>query len=101
MEGTRMIGYWVATSPVKPSHPDVRATVYVKTRAALVALASWAEGDLSTTLTIDWKALGLDSSRATLTAPRIDGFQPARSFRVGEPIPVPRGKGWLLTLAAR
>ncbi len=26
MEGTRMVGYWVASSPVKPSHRDVRAT---------------------------------------------------------------------------
>ncbi len=56
---------------------------------------------MTTTLAIDWAALGLDPSRAAITAQPIEGFQPARSFPPGEPIPVPRGKGWLLTIAAR
>ena len=101
MEGTRMIGYWVASRPVTTSRPDVPATIYAKERRALVALASWAEADTSVALSIDWKALGIDPARATIVAPAIEGFQPAREFTPGEAIPVARGKGWLLTIAER
>jgi hypothetical protein len=49
-------------------------------------------------LTIDLKALGLDESTVTVSAPQIAGFQNARAFASGEAIPVqPRG-GWLLVL---
>ena len=48
--------------------------------------------------TIDWKALGLDPAKATITAPAIDKFQEARTFAASEPIPVEPGKGWLLVI---
>ena len=49
-------------------------------------------------LRIDWKALGIDPARATLTAPAIEHFQPAARFRVEEPIVMEPAKGWLLVL---
>ena len=101
MQGTRMIGYWVETSPIRTGRADVLATVYRKDGAALVALASWADTDIVVSLTIDWPALGIDPAAATITAPEIAGFQPARTFAPGEPIPVPKGKGWLLVFAPR
>ena len=101
LQGTRMIGYWVEASPVRTGRTDVLATVYAKPGAALVALASWAEADTDVALTVDWRALGIDPAAATVTAPEIADFQPARTFAPGEPIPVPRGKGWLLVLAQR
>ena len=64
-------------------------------------LASWAQGDAEASLAIDWRALGIDPEAATITAPEITGFQPARSFARGEPIPVAKGKGWLLVLSPR
>jgi hypothetical protein len=99
MQGTRMIGYWVDRSPVKTGRADVLATVYRKEGKALVALASWAEGDTTVTLELDWRALGIDAAKATLMAPGIDRFQEARRFAPGEPIPVAPGKGWLLVLS--
>ena len=101
MRGTRMIGYWVDSSPVRTGRADVLATVYRKDGAALVALASWAEADADVALTVDWRALGIDPDAATVTAPEIAAFQPARTFAPGEPIPVAKGKGWLLVLAQR
>lgn len=101
MQGTRMIGYWVPTNPVKVSRRDVLATVYAKTGTALVALASWADQDVDVTLAIDWAALGIDPGRATIVAAPIAGVQPAQTFAPGATIRVARGKGWLLTLSSR
>ncbi len=96
MEETQMIGYWSDNCPVKTDNPGVLATVYKKEGAALVSIASWAESDTSVDLKIDWQELGIDPSKATITAPVVKNFQPARSFQVGEKIPVEKGKGWLL-----
>jgi len=98
MKGTKMIGYWVDTNPVKTDNDKVLATVYKKDGAALVSIASWADTDTDVQLTIDWKQLGIDPSKATITAPEIAKFQPARTFKPGEKIPVEKAKGWLLVI---
>jgi len=98
MKGTKMIGYWVDTNPVKTDNDKVLATVYKKDGAALVSVASWADTDTEVQLTIDWKQLGIDPSKATITAPEIAKFQPARTFKPGEKIPVEKAKGWLLVI---
>ncbi len=53
---------------------------------------------LGVRLSIDWKALGLDPAKVKLTAPAIDAFQPAATFRPGDEIPVAPSKGWLLVV---
>jgi hypothetical protein len=98
MKGTKMIGYWVDTNPVKTDNDKVLATVYKKDGAALVSVASWADTDTEVQLTIDWKQLGIDPSKATITAPEIAKFQPAHTFKPGEKIPVEKAKGWLLVI---
>jgi hypothetical protein len=47
-------------------------------------------------LNIDGKKLGIDSSKATTTAPEVKNFLPERTFKLNEIIPVQKGKGWLL-----
>ena len=64
----------------------------------MVALASWAPGDVQTSLTIDWRALGINPAKATILAPEIAGFQSGKMFTPGKPILVPQGKGWLLII---
>ncbi|QKJ33225.1 hypothetical protein HQ865_20695 [Mucilaginibacter mali] len=98
MQGTKMIGYWVDNNPVKTSDAKVLATVYKKAGKAMVAIASWADADTKVKLNIDWKALGIDPSKAKISAPAIKNFQPAQTFAVGDEIPVQKGKGWLLVL---
>ena len=66
---------------------------------SLISIASWAEKDEPVRLTFDWQALGLDPDKAVLTAPEIAGFQAAARFKPTDPIPVPKGKGWLLYVA--
>jgi Family of unknown function (DUF6067) len=101
MQGTKMIGYWSHSCPVKTDQPTVLATVYAKNGAALVALASWAQQDTAVRLTIDWKRLGIDPAHAVIEVPEIVNFQPGRTFAVDEAIPVQKGKGWLLVIRAR
>jgi hypothetical protein len=111
----RMVGYWVPDAPVRTGRDDVLATTYVREDGrALIALASWATERVEVRLEIDEATLGIEtSSRGAdgsgpltaggdgteggwLTAPPVRDFQPAGSFRAGEPIPVEPGRGWLL-----
>ena len=91
-----MIGYWSPKCPVKTGHPDVLATAYVTKGSTLISVASWAKETANCRLEIDWKALGLNPKKAKLHAPAIADFQPERTFRPDEPIPLEPGKGWLL-----
>ncbi|MDB5137684.1 MAG: hypothetical protein JWP37_4287 [Mucilaginibacter sp.] len=98
MQGTKMIGYWVESNPVKTNNPEVLATIYKKNKSALVSIASWAADDTTIHLQIDWKALGIDPAKATITAPEAKNFQPAANFKDGEDIKVEKGKGWMLII---
>ncbi|HTP12669.1 MAG TPA: glycoside hydrolase domain-containing protein [Bacteroidota bacterium] len=96
MSGTKMFGYWSDNCPVKTDNPSVLATAYAKPGSALISLASWASDTVNCSLSVDWKSLGLDTVKVRMEAPAVKNFQDARSFRIGESIPVPPGKGWLL-----
>jgi len=101
MEGSEMIGYWSPHCPVSTGSSAVPATVYRKKGTALVAIASWATADTTVQLNIDWKKLGIDPAKATITAPAIKNFQEARRILQGEALPVPKGKGWLLLITEK
>ncbi|MBN1344088.1 MAG: hypothetical protein JXQ73_15490 [Phycisphaerae bacterium] len=98
IQDAEMIGYWAASCPVRTDCPNVLVTVYKKKGKALVSLASWAKDSVRCRLAIDWKALGLDPTKAKLYAPPIRAFQPAALYRPTDPIPVGPGRGWLLVL---
>jgi hypothetical protein len=96
-----MFGYWSPDCPVKTDNRNVLATVYVKKGKVLIALASWDRQRVECALTINWKALGLDSMKSELTAIASKDFQPDRKFQVSDKIPVDPGKGWLLELGGK
>jgi hypothetical protein len=96
MQSTRMIGYWSTNCPVRTDNLQILSTAYVKPGAALISVASWAQDTVLCSVSVDWKSLGLDSTKVTIKAPAVKNFQDERTFRVGEKIPVPPGKGWLL-----
>ena len=101
MKGTQMIGYWSPNCPVKTDNEKVLATVYQKKGKALISIASWADDDTQVSLKIDWKKLGIDPTKATISAPEVKNFQSARAFKVGEKIPVEKGKGWMLIVKGK
>ncbi|NLI01093.1 MAG: hypothetical protein GX446_16545 [Chthonomonadales bacterium] len=98
IDKAKMLGYWDERCPVRTDNPDVLATAYVRKGKTLIALASWAASDTTVRLNIDWKAVGLDPTRAVLRAPAVRGVQDAAEFAPDAPIPVQRLKGWMLVL---
>ena len=72
--------------------------MYIRPNKALVAVASWAQDDVTCRLQVNWKALGLDPAKVRMTAPGIAGFQEPARFAPGDAIPVAKARGWLLIL---
>lgn len=95
---SQMIGYWVENCPVKTSRGDIIATVYKKNKSALIAIASWANEDVNVHLKIDWKALGIDPSKAMLIAPEVKSFQQPFTIKPTDSFRVQKSKGYLLIL---
>jgi len=100
IQDSEMIGYWSPGCPVRTDNKDVLATAFVGSGKTLVSIGSWAQDDVNVRLSIDWRALGIDPGKAILTAPEVRDFQPASRFGPDDPIPVPKGKGWLLIIGA-
>ena len=99
MKGSEMIGYWVKDNPVKTGREKTLATIYRKTGAkTLVSLATWEDHDVDVTLQIDWAKLGLDPAKVFLHAPAIENFQPEKTWKPGDTVTVPKGKGWLIVI---
>ena len=101
IKNSEMIGYWSTNCPVKTSHDKVLATVYKRNGTAMVSIASWAKEDVNITLNIDWQKLGIDPAKAVISATEMNHFQPAKTFRTDEAIPVARNKGWLLVIKSK
>ena len=96
IDQTRLLGWWEKDCPVHTDREEVLATAYVKAGKTLVALASWAPEKTQVHLQVDWQTLGLDASKARLVAPEIKDFQPAKTWRLDEPIAVEPKRGWLI-----
>ena len=96
--GSQMKGWWDTDCPVTTNTADVLATAYVKAGKTLVALASWANQPVDVQITIDWNAIGLLQTQATITAPAITDIQTATQFQVGQAIHIEPGEGWILSI---
>jgi len=101
IESSNMKGYWEKDCPVTTDQPDIHATVYQKQGESLISVASWAGQPVSFLFQFDWKALGIDSTKAILVAPDIKDFQKGNAFNPGDKIPVQPKEGWLLYLRER
>lgn len=97
MQNSEMIGYWVKDNPVKTGSEKTLATVYSHMGdKALISLATWEDTDAKVKLSINWAKLGLDPSKVTLHAPAIENFQQETTWKPGDEIVVPKGKGLLI-----
>ena len=97
VQNSEMIGYWVKDNPVKTGSEKTLATVYTHVGdKTLIALATWEDADAKVKLSVDWAKLGLDASKVTLHAPAIENFQQEGSWKPGDEIVVPKGKGLLI-----
>ncbi len=101
IQRSKMIGWWSGHAPVATGDSAIVATTWVGAGKSMVSLGSWRDGDTPVTLTIDWKALGLDPARTRIRAPAIASFQEAATYKAGAPIQVPGKKGLILFLEQR
>ena len=70
VKDAEFIGWWAgADCPVRASSPNVKATVWKKKGATLLAVANFSSANVKAALTIDWPALGLDPAKVKLYAP--------------------------------
>ena len=73
------------------------AQILIKRFNSLIrTLATWEDTDAKVKLSIDWAKLGLDPSKVTLHAPAIENFQQETTWKPGDEIVVPKGKGLLI-----
>ena len=98
LQDARMLGYWDPDCPVRSSDPEVKATVYQKYGLAIVSVGNFSSKDKTVRLEIDWKALGIDPAKATVTAPAIHNFQDETTFRPDAPLTVGGKRGWTLVI---
>jgi hypothetical protein len=98
IQGTGFLPFFLTNAPVHTDHPKVLASVYRRQGRSFVALGSWADAESAVRLSIDWQALGLDTSRARIFAPSIPGMQPEQLWKPGQPITVEPRRGWFLVL---
>jgi hypothetical protein len=92
-----MIGYWSENVPAKTNLETVLATVYKREKSALISVASWSEQTEQVELIVDWKKIGIDPTKATVTLPEMKGFQNGATLKISngkiEPISIEKGKG--------
>ena len=98
IEEAQMLGYWDEKCPVTTNHQNVKATVYIRPGKALISIGNFDNRDQMVRLNIDWGKLGLDISKVTIEAPKIDGFQENRIFGINEPIYIKSKEGLLLLI---
>lgn len=67
VQDAEFIGYWAEDAcPVRTNEEQVKATVWKKNDATLVAVANFSGQTKPTQLTVDWKALGRDPAKTKL-----------------------------------
>ncbi len=100
MKDSEMIGYWVSDNPVQTGTDKTLATIYrhANGKKVLISLATWEDGEAAVSLSIDWDKLGLDPNKVTLHAPDIEDFQTDQTWKPGDTITVPQGKGLLIVV---
>lgn len=98
IKDSKHIGYFAENCPIKSDNDQVKISVYQKKGKTLLAIASWLKEPANVNLTIDWKALGLNSSQVKMFAPEIKTMQKAEEYQVGKPLLVPAFNGKLIIL---
>jgi len=93
-----MVGYWDRENPVKTGNDLVKATLYRGAGQSIIAVAGWGKEDLTCSLEIDWKRLGLDPKHCTISIPFIRDFQEGRQTITLDHLTIPAGKGYLIVV---
>lgn len=89
VQDAEFIGWWAEEEcPVRCADPLVKATVWKKNDATLVAVANFGKEPKQAALEIDWKALGRDPAKAKLYFPAISVPKQKASLREVNSLPM-------------
>lgn len=91
-----MLGFWEQNPAVTASDKDIKVTAYRKPGQVLLSIGNYSDYPKTVRLNIDWEQLGLDPQKVKLTAPGINDFQEAETWKVNDEITVQPRKGWLI-----
>ena len=93
-----MIGYWDDRCPVSTDDDMVKATMFVGPSQAILAVASWCDGDKACNIHIDWNKLGFSADKVRICQPAIDGYQDEQLQPSLRNLTIPKGKGFLFVI---
>ncbi|MGL4739013.1 MAG: glycoside hydrolase domain-containing protein [Cellulosilyticaceae bacterium] len=99
IQQSKMYGYWSKECPVKTNDQQILATAYVKDHQAMIVLASWAEQKQEVKVEIDWKRIGLEKEKATISLPYIRGIQEEKQLDNLDQVKVSPKKGIFMIIS--
>lgn len=98
IKSMRMVGYWDEASPLKCDNDMVKATLYAGKDRSIIAVAGWGGKDQNCSLQLDWKALGFDPMRWSISVPAVKDYQETQMLSSLEHLTIPAGKGYLIVI---
>ncbi|WAC10109.1 glycoside hydrolase domain-containing protein [Dyadobacter pollutisoli] len=93
-----LIGYWDKKCPVGTNNDHVVASVFKGKNESVIAIANWHKEAQSTSVLIDWDALGYDSAKCTISMPFVKNFQDEQPLQSLSSVNVPGGKGFMIVV---
>lgn len=98
MEGCAVRGWWSGLCPVRPEHPDLRATAFVQPDRALIAVASWAAEPVTFRLSADFTLLPFAREEASFEVSAIEDFQEAQPGGEEPVLTIEPGRGKIVLI---
>ena len=91
-----LIGYWDKDCPVTTNNENIVASVFKGKNESIISIANWDKDEQATSVIVDWKALGYDPTKCTITIPEIKDFQDGGPLQSLSSLQVPGKKGYLI-----
>lgn len=91
-----LLGYWDKDCPVKTNNKHVISSIFKGKNESVIAIANWDKEAQSTSVLIDWNALGYDASKCTISMPFVKDFQDEQPLQSLSSVNVPGGKGFMI-----
>lgn len=98
IQDSEMRGYWHTANPVTLQNDDIKCTVYIKEKSALVCLYNFSDDKKSFVLNIDNAKLGFVPK--CMQRVKIESLQSKKSLHINDTITLKGKKGIILELCA-
>ncbi|MCE7069095.1 DUF6067 family protein [Dyadobacter sp. CY327] len=93
-----LLGYWDKDCPVKTNNKHVISSIFKGKNESVIAIANWDKEAQSTSVLIDWNALGYDASKCMISMPFVKDFQDEQPLQSLSSVNVPGGKGFMIVV---